>query len=72
MRAAEDQGVDLLLKGLTGLFPDFSRFDFKVLVTREAGLAVLQPLAVDFLLLGLYLAIVLWGAALVYQRRDLQ
>ena len=38
----------------------------------EAGLAVLQPLAVDFLLLGLYLAIVLWGAALVYQRRDLQ
>ena len=69
---AEGHGIDMLLKGLTGLFPDFSRFDFKALVTREAGLAVLQPLAVDFLLLGLYLAIVLWAAALVYQRRDLQ
>ena len=68
----EGHSVDLLLKGLTAVFPDFSRFDFKALVTREASLGVLQPLAVDFLLLGLYLAIVLWAAALVYQRRDLQ
>ena len=68
----EGHTLALLLKGLTGLFPDFSRFDFKALVTREASLPVLQPLAVDFLLLGLYLAIVLWAAALIYQRRDLQ
>ena len=68
----EGRSLALLLKGLTAVFPDFSRFDFKALVTQEAGLPVLQPLAVDFLLLGLYLAIVLWAAALVYQRRDLQ
>ena len=70
----EDAGSTLkaVLTGLTVLFPDFSRFDFKALITREATMPVYQPLATDFLLLSLYLTVILWLAAIIYQRRDLQ
>ncbi len=61
-----------LLKGLTMVFPDFGRFDFKALVTRESAPAAIQHLTTDLLLLALYLTIALWLAAMVYQRRDLQ
>jgi len=70
----EESGSALngLLVGLTILFPDFSRFDFKALVTSSATGTVSHLLATDFLVLALYLTVVLWGAAIVYQRRDLQ
>ncbi|WP_310600876.1 hypothetical protein [Desulfobulbus sp.] len=61
-----------LLQGMTALFPDFSRFDFKELITSESTINVVQGLTTDLGILVLYLVIVLWAAALVYQRRDLQ
>lgn len=65
--------LPLLLQGLTGLFPDFSRFDFKELITASnSAINLLQGLAVDLGLLALYLTVALWLATLVYQRRDLQ
>lgn len=64
--------LPLLLKGLTGLFPDFSRFDFKELITSDSAINAAQGLATDLGLLALYLTVALWLAALVYQRRDLQ
>ena len=64
--------LPLALQGLTGLFPDFSRFDFKELVTSDSAFNAAQGLAIDLGLLALYLAVALWLASLVYQRRDLQ
>lgn len=64
--------VPSLLKWLTAFFPDFSRFDFKALVTSQSANVFLQQVGIDLFLLLLYLAAVLWAAALVYQRRDLQ
>ena len=61
-----------LLTGLTVLFPDFSRFDFKALVTSTPSGTVFPQLASDCILLVLYLTVILWFAAIVYQRRDLQ
>lgn len=61
-----------VLQGLTFFFPDFSRFDFKTLVTTLPGEHIAQHLGVDLGLLMLYLSVVLWTAALIYQRRDLQ
>jgi ABC-type transport system involved in multi-copper enzyme maturation permease subunit len=61
-----------LLHWLTAVFPDFSRFDFKSLITNEQTGNFLQQLGAGFGLLALYLSAVLWAAAMVYQRRDLQ
>ncbi|MCL2457598.1 MAG: ABC transporter permease subunit [Desulfobulbus sp.] len=60
------------LQWLTALFPDFSRFDFKEMITDESTVNLAQGLATDLGLLALYLIIALWAAALVYQRRDLK
>jgi ABC-type transport system involved in multi-copper enzyme maturation permease subunit len=64
--------LPLLLQGLTALFPDFSRFDFKELITSESAINLFLKFAVDLGLLALYLTAALWLATLVYQRRDLQ
>lgn len=67
-----DTYIPTLLRWLTAIFPDFSRFDFKALVTTESGSTFLQHLGTDIGLLVLYLTTVLWIAAMIYQRRDLQ
>ncbi|WP_028317447.1 ABC transporter permease [Desulfobulbus elongatus] len=64
--------LPILLQWLTALFPDFSRFDFKALITSEAAANSFQGFATDLGMLVLYLTVALWAAALVYQRRDLQ
>jgi ABC-type Na+ efflux pump, permease component len=64
--------LPLALQWLTGLFPDFSRFDFKELITSDSGVNVIQGFGIDLVLLALYLTVILWLATLVYQRRDLQ
>jgi Cu-processing system permease protein len=71
---AELQGSLLpsLLQGLTALFPDFGRFDLKALVVSPATDLSFERLGIDLALLALYLVIVLWCAAWVYQQRDLQ
>jgi len=67
-----DTTISTLLQWLTTVFPDFSRFDFKTLVSSEITDAFLQQIGADLGLLALYLTVVLWAAAMVYQRRDLQ
>jgi len=71
-RGENSRSVDILLQGLTVLFPDFSWLDFKTLVaSNEPSPETLQILN-PFLLSFLYIAIVLWLACSIYKRRDLQ
>lgn len=73
-RTADDfsQGLVMLLKGMTSVFPDFSRLDFKTLVTTaNTGPSLIEYIAV-FGLSVLYIGMLLWLAALLYQRRDLK
>lgn len=62
----------LILQWMTAIFPDFSRFDFKELITTEMSGVFLQYLSTNILLLTTYLTVTLWLASIVYQRRDLQ
>ncbi|MFH7320916.1 hypothetical protein ACHHRT_09930 [Desulfurivibrio sp. D14AmB] len=73
-RAAEESGggLALLLKGLTALFPDFSRLDFKDAITVADFGTGAGPLLIGFGLTAAYVALALWLACLLYQRRDLQ
>ncbi len=64
--------LDTLLKGLTALFPDFSRLDFKTLAASSDPAPALSQLLLTFGLSTLYIMIVLWLACVIYERRDLQ
>ncbi len=61
-----------LLKGLTALFPDFSWLDFKTLAASGDAIPAWPQLLLPFALITLYMAIVLWMACMIYERRDLQ
>lgn len=63
--------VDTLLRWLTALFPDFSRFDHKSLITQEAAI-VWNNVLLDGALLGCFVTVVLMLASMIYQRRDLK
>ncbi len=64
-------GLANLLKGLTIIFPDFSRLDFKSFVTATNNAVPLTENISIFALTVLYIVIVVWLASLLYQRRDL-
>lgn len=67
-----DQGLFILLKWMTAIFPDFSRLDFKPLVTvLDSSLQGIE-LGSLFGVSLLYCLVVLWLASLLYQRRDLK
>ena len=71
--AGEDVGnSDLLLQWMTAFFPDFSRVDYKLYVVSDEAFPELVPLVSQYGLLFLYAALALWGACMVYQRRDLK
>ena len=73
MAAGEGGGsAGLLLQALNLFFPDFSRLDFKNLVTVDAVWPEFSRLAVGFGLTTAYVVLALWLACLIYQRRDLQ
>jgi ABC-type transport system involved in multi-copper enzyme maturation permease subunit len=61
-----------ILRWLTAVFPDFGRFDFKALITREHVRPFIHYFSTDILLMLAYIAVILWCASIVYQRRDLQ
>lgn len=61
-----------LLKWMSAVFPDFSRFDFKALAISERARPLVEYLLTDFLQMGLYVALVLFFACLVYRQRDLK
>lgn len=66
------QSLQIVLRFLSAVFPDFGRFDFKSFVTSSS----LSLLAFDyFLIFGtsvLYIMLLLWLSALLYRSRDLQ
>lgn len=64
--------LDTILKGLTAVFPDFGRFDFKEIVTESQHTMAGLKLGLDFGLFFCFLAIVLGAACFIYQQRDLR
>jgi len=67
-----NQGLSMLLKWMTAIFPDFSRLDFKTLVTTVDNAPPIMEFVSIFGLSTIYVVIVLWFACLLYQRRDLK
>lgn len=68
----ENAFLNPLLKGLTALFPDFSRLDFKTLVASTDTIPAWPQFLLPFALMALYMVIVLWLACRIYEQRDLQ
>ncbi len=65
-------GLSTVLQGMTAIFPDFDRLDFKNMIASTTPLPQLSLMAMNFGLTLSYVALFLWLACLVYQRRDLQ
>jgi Cu-processing system permease protein len=61
-----------LLQGMTAVFPDFSRLDFKNAVVSMAARPELSHLFSPFALFLAYTILLLWMAGAVYRKRDLQ
>jgi ABC-type transport system involved in multi-copper enzyme maturation permease subunit len=72
LTAEMGRSLNMLLQWLTGIFPDFSRLDFKTLAASVDQAPTAFEIGQPFLLSFLYISIVLWLACLVYKRRDLQ
>jgi len=64
--------LETMLKGVTAIFPDFSRLDFKMLVASSDPVPGVGQIVIPFVLGAMYVLIVLWLACAIYQRRDLQ
>lgn len=68
----ETESMALLLKWMTGLFPDFSRVDYKLYVLSGKTLPDFSLLLGQYGVLALYSALALWVACAIYRRRDLK
>lgn len=73
-RHSVDQGetVSEILKWLTAVFPDFSRFDYKNYVIFPEQLPGYSQIGTHFAVIVLYVVIMLWLASEIYNKRDLQ
>lgn len=65
-------GLKTMLQWMTAVFPDFDRLDFKNMITAAVSHPGPSLILVNFGLTSAYIALLLWLACLVYQRRDLQ
>lgn len=70
--AAVVSSIRKILLGLTSIFPDFSRLDFKNAVVSTVNMPEASFMVTNFALFIAYTGIMLWMACAVYQRRDLQ
>ncbi len=70
--AGYSRSMELTLKCLTFLFPDFSSLDFKPLVASSDPVPTAYQLIEPFILSSLYVVIILWLACVIYKQRDLQ
>lgn len=64
--------LSVVLQGMTAIFPDFDRLDFKNMIASSTPLPGLSNMALNFGLTICYVALFLWLACRVYQHRDLQ
>lgn len=74
-QADQNEGLTSLttmLSWMTAVFPDFDRLDFKNMISSSALVPELSLMLINFGLTTFYVALFLWLACLVYQRRDLQ
>lgn len=71
-KESELTGLKSMLQWMTAIFPDFDRLDFKNMITSATSLPGPSLILVNFGLTTAYIAVLLWLACLVYQRRDLQ
>lgn len=73
-RMTETGGAFMMtfLKGMTAVFPDFNRFDFKDSVVTADPLPAISILATHFGIVVFYTILILWLTCVVYRRRDLQ
>ena len=62
----------LLLQGLTAVFPDASWLDFKTLAVSLDPAPAALNVGLTFAVAFLYILVVVGGACLIYERRDLQ
>jgi len=67
-----DSYLNVLLKWLTAVFPDFSHLDFKSSVTSPGFIYSTTDVTLTFFMFALYVIISLWLACAVLERRDLQ
>lgn len=70
--AGQTSMYTLLLQGLTALFPDASWLDFKNLAVSADPAPAAFNVGLAFTLAYLYILVVVGGACLIYERRDLQ
>lgn len=70
--AATVSSIRKILLGMTSIFPDFSRLDFKGAVVSTVNIPETSFIVTNFSLFIAYTVIMLWMACAVYQRRDLQ
>lgn len=70
--SVELAGTSKLLMGMTAVFPDFQRLDFKNFIVSADSFPSLDLILTGFGLALAYTTIFLWLASMVYQRRDLQ
>ncbi len=64
--------MDNVLRGLTALFPDFGRLDYKLYVIGQEAFPDPGLLLSQYGLLGFYIVLALFLACAVYGRRDLK
>lgn len=61
-----------LLKWLTLVFPDFSRFDYKLFITMPELIPPFSHIQVNLLFAMIYVVFFLFISSFIYQQRDLQ
>ncbi|MBM9603178.1 hypothetical protein [Desulfopila inferna] len=68
---SEAGASDYLLGGLTALFPDFSRLDFKTLAVSTDLIPPVNQIVFSFGFSLFYIILILWLSCFIYTRRDL-
>ncbi len=71
-QAEHGKAVGLVLKLATFFFPDFDRLDFKQFVTSPQPVSDPAAVFTSFSLAAAYIAMAVWAACMIYQRRDLK
>lgn len=71
-RAGNHGFSTLMLQGMTAIFPDFDRLDFKNYIVSPDRLHNCTVLLTNFGLVVTYIVMILWLACAIYKRRDLQ
>lgn len=63
--------IDAMLRWMTALFPDFSRFDYKSLITEQADI-LWENVLLNGSLMIFFITVALGLASMIYQQRDLK